>query len=166
MQTEARRLHRGRRKIGSSSAGCDPLRNEHRSSAQNAPVSPLLGIHRVLERRPWRAANLGDPSASLRLDWLKEFPDAEVMIDGESWNASAPGERLLGHLGDGRHHVEIRRHGFRNFSTDIGVRAGETASLNVSLTPKEGVKHNDSVQWTLEFSDPRPLARTCPCPSV
>jgi hypothetical protein len=60
--------------------------------------------------------------------------DAEITIDGEFWNGSEPGDRLLVQLGDGTHHVEIQKHGFRTFSTDVRVRAGETASINVSLS--------------------------------
>jgi hypothetical protein len=63
--------------------------------------------------------------------------DAEVTIDGEFWNGSAPGERLVVQLADGTHHVEIQKNGFRMFSTDVHVRAGETASINVSLSPAE-----------------------------
>jgi hypothetical protein len=55
-------------------------------------------------------------------------------IDPTNANRSLEGvERFLydpaSSIGDGRHHVEIHRHGFRDFSTDIDVRAGETASL-------------------------------------
>jgi hypothetical protein len=60
--------------------------------------------------------------------------DADVTIDGERWNTSAPGERLILQLGEGRHRVEIQRNGFRSLSTEVTVRAGETSSLNVSLT--------------------------------
>jgi hypothetical protein len=60
--------------------------------------------------------------------------DAEVIIDGECWNTSTPGERLVVELERGPHHVLIQKPGFRSFSTDVDVRVGAMASLNVSLS--------------------------------
>jgi hypothetical protein len=33
------------------------------------------------------------------------------------------------------HAVEVRRDGYRTYVTEVDVRGGETATLNVSLTP-------------------------------
>jgi hypothetical protein len=63
--------------------------------------------------------------------------DAEVMIDGEKWQ-SAPGERLVVELSGGPHRVEIRKDGYRTYMTEITVRPGETASLNVAMTRNTG----------------------------
>ncbi len=59
--------------------------------------------------------------------------DAEVLIDGDRWEAPPPGDRLVVQLSDGEHRVEIRREGYRPFSTTVRVRRGETSPLNVSL---------------------------------
>jgi hypothetical protein len=59
--------------------------------------------------------------------------DAEVLIDGERWEASA-GERVLVQLSEGTHRVEVRKSGYRTYSSSVRVRAGETATVNVSLT--------------------------------
>jgi hypothetical protein len=59
--------------------------------------------------------------------------DAEVLIDGERWEASA-GERVLVQLSEGTHRVEVRKSGYRTYTSTVRVRAGETATLNVSLT--------------------------------
>jgi len=59
--------------------------------------------------------------------------DAEVLIDGERWSAPSSQERLVVQLSDGRHHVEVRKEGFETYSSDVQVRRGETATLNVSL---------------------------------
>jgi hypothetical protein len=59
--------------------------------------------------------------------------DAEVWIDGERWEASA-GERVLVELSEGTHRVEVRKSGYRTYTSSVRVRAGETATLNVSLT--------------------------------
>jgi hypothetical protein len=60
--------------------------------------------------------------------------DAEILIDGEQWNPSAPGERLIVQLTGGTHHVEIRKAGYTSFTTDITVQSGEATPLNVSLS--------------------------------
>jgi hypothetical protein len=59
--------------------------------------------------------------------------DAEVLIDGERW-ASSRGDRLTVELPDGRHHVEVLREGYEQYSNDVQVTRGETLSLNVSLS--------------------------------
>jgi hypothetical protein len=55
------------------------------------------------------------------------------LIDGERWEASA-GERVLVQLSEGTHRVEVRKSGYRTYSSSVRVRAGETATVNVSLT--------------------------------
>ena len=59
--------------------------------------------------------------------------DAEVLIDGERWTGPATQERLVVELSRGRHRVEIRKEGYEMYSNDVDVRAGETATLNISL---------------------------------
>lgn len=59
--------------------------------------------------------------------------DAEVLIDDERWEAPAGENRLLVELSEGTHRVEIRKQGFKTYSSTIRVRSGETVSVNVSL---------------------------------
>jgi hypothetical protein len=59
--------------------------------------------------------------------------DAEVLIDGERWEAST-GERVLVHLSDGMHRVEVRKAGFVPYTSTVRIRSGETVNVNVSLT--------------------------------
>jgi hypothetical protein len=59
--------------------------------------------------------------------------DAEVLIDGERWEAST-GERVLVHLSDGMHRVEVRKAGFVTYTSSVRIRSGETVNVNVSLT--------------------------------
>jgi len=47
--------------------------------------------------------------------------DAEIMIDGERWTSSESGERLVVQVPDGRHHLEIRKAGFRTRSEERRV---------------------------------------------
>jgi hypothetical protein len=60
--------------------------------------------------------------------------DASITIDGERWENAPANERLVVQLGTGVHNVEIRKDGYRTYVTDITVRPGETATLNVSLS--------------------------------
>jgi hypothetical protein len=60
--------------------------------------------------------------------------DAQVLIDGEVWQGSLDGERLVIQLGAGMHHVEIKKDGYRSYLTDITVGNGQTRTLNVALT--------------------------------
>jgi PEGA domain-containing protein len=60
---------------------------------------------------------------------------ADVLIDGERWTSS-DAERLVVQVSAGRHHLEIRKSGYRSLSTDINVRGGVTTPLNFSLIPE------------------------------
>ena len=59
--------------------------------------------------------------------------DAEVFIDGERWDAPAGENRLLVELSEGTHRVEVRKAGFKTYTSSITIRSGETITLNVSL---------------------------------
>jgi hypothetical protein len=62
---------------------------------------------------------------------------ASILVDGNRWEGSdTTGERLLLQLSEGRHRVEVQRDGYQPYATDVEVRSGETATLNVSL-PQE-----------------------------
>jgi len=61
--------------------------------------------------------------------------DAEILIDGERWEAPGGGGRLVVDLAEGNHVVEIRKDGHKPYSADVQVRRGRTSSLNVSLPP-------------------------------
>jgi hypothetical protein len=37
-------------------------------------------------------------------------------------------------LTEGTHRIEVRKEGYRSYTSTINVRAGETTSVNVSLT--------------------------------
>lgn len=59
--------------------------------------------------------------------------DAEILIDGERWEATA-GERVLVQLAPGAHRVEVRKSGFKPYSTTVDIRGGQTFTVNVSLS--------------------------------
>jgi PEGA domain len=58
--------------------------------------------------------------------------DAEIAIDGERWEAPG-GERIVVQLSDGTHRVDVRKEGYKPYSSTVRVHAGETTTLNVSL---------------------------------
>jgi hypothetical protein len=59
--------------------------------------------------------------------------DAEVIVDGESWQSPQAGSITL-QLSDGPHRVEVRKPGYRTYITEVRVRRGESTSVNVSLS--------------------------------
>ena len=59
--------------------------------------------------------------------------DAEVLVDGERWNAPQDQDRIAVQLSEGRHHVEIRKAGFSTYAEDVLIRSNNTLTLNVSL---------------------------------
>jgi hypothetical protein len=58
--------------------------------------------------------------------------DADILIDGDRWTGNGD-DRLVVQLSPGQHRIEVRKDGYRPFSTDLEIRAGESAPLNVSL---------------------------------
>jgi hypothetical protein len=75
------------------------------------------------------------PAADVATIAIRVQPaDAEVLIDGERWEGPAPDEQLVLEVVAGVHRIEIRRDGYRSYSSDVDLRAGETERLNVSLS--------------------------------
>lgn len=64
-------------------------------------------------------------------------PDADIFIDGEPWEGSANGERLVVQVSDGTHRVEVRKDGYETFTRTVTVRPGDTATINVSLSRRD-----------------------------
>jgi hypothetical protein len=60
--------------------------------------------------------------------------DAVVIIDGERWDSPEGGSRLVVQLSGGSHRIEVRKEGFRTYTSTIEIRPGEAQSLNISLT--------------------------------
>ena len=60
--------------------------------------------------------------------------DAVVTIDGERWDSPEGGSRLQVQLAPGVHRIDVRKDGFRTFSTTVTIRPGATETLNVSLS--------------------------------
>ena len=59
-------------------------------------------------------------------------PDAEITLDGQKQNLTS-GNRFVIQLGEGVHHLVIKKSGFDTFETDLQIRRGRTLSFDVSL---------------------------------
>lgn len=96
--------------------------------AEAAPAAPT---------RPTPPRVAVEPSAFGTLAIRVQPPDAEILIDGEPWQAPAELGRLVVQVAEGRHQVEVRKVGYEIFTTEIEVRRGETVPLNVSLLRRD-----------------------------
>jgi hypothetical protein len=61
--------------------------------------------------------------------------DATLVVDGEPWRGPRTQDRIIVQLAEGTHRVRVEKAGFQPFAVDVDVRAGETTSFNVTLTP-------------------------------
>lgn len=86
----------------------------------------------------WTAPDSGPPAddpaspygiLAVRID----PPDAQVFIDGEAWEAVAGQAELVVHLPAGWHTLEVRKDGYRPFSTKIEVGEGQRMRLRAEL---------------------------------
>ena len=94
-----------------------------RPVARSAPSTPGAPVSRDL------ASTSETGTLALRV----QPNDAVVTIDGERWDGSRDAERLVVQLAPGVHRIEIRKEGYRPYSSDVTVRRGETEALNVAL---------------------------------
>jgi len=99
-----------------------PPPNPSAAPERRAPVEP-----REPRTAPARVNDYG--TLALRV----QPADAEVLIDGEKWAGSQGDDRLEVQLSTGQHNLEVRKDGFRIYSTDVTIRGGETSTLNVAL---------------------------------
>jgi PEGA domain len=60
--------------------------------------------------------------------------DADILVDGEEWNAPEGDDQFVIELAEGPHRIEVRKGGFQSYTTTVRVRRGESVRLNVSLT--------------------------------
>jgi hypothetical protein len=74
----------------------------------------------------------GSPATIGTLTLHVQPANAEVWIDGERWVSSNQG-RFIIQLPEGPHQIEVRSAGYREYSSEIQVRDGESVPLNVSL---------------------------------
>jgi hypothetical protein len=90
-----------------------------RASEGSAPPSPP----------PASADNTAFGAIAIRV----QPADADVLINGDRWEGPAFDEALVVQLAPGRYDIEVRKDGYRPYVTQVEVRSGQTAPLNVSL---------------------------------
>jgi len=93
----------------------DPPRTEPRQGPPTAPEEP------VIDPRPF-----GTLSVSVTPS------DAEITLDGQKQSLTS-GNRFVIQLGEGVHHLVIRKNGYDTFETDLQIRRGRTLSFDVNL---------------------------------
>jgi len=104
---------------------------------QNAPRDP--GRTRPLPERS------GDRRAPESHDFgtlnVRVQPaDAVITIDGERWDSPGGGSRLIVQLAAGEHRIEVRKDGFKTYTSTVQLRPGESQTVNVSLPPGGGLQ--------------------------
>jgi hypothetical protein len=81
---------------------------------------------------PQPAARSAEAVGFGTLDIFVQPASAEVTIDGQRWVTSDEGHFMV-QVPAGKHRVEIKKPGYRQFATEIEVGDGQTVPLNVSL---------------------------------
>jgi hypothetical protein len=93
--------------------------------------------------RPARGTAMESQAPPARADRPSEFgslllrvrpSDADVLVDGEVWNAPQGEDQFVIELAEGPHRIEVRKEGFQTYVATVRVRRGESVRLNVSLT--------------------------------
>ena len=105
-----------------------------RPEPQGPPPRGGAPMPRPGDRSPDRDLARGDRFGTLSV--RVQPADAEIVIDGERWEAPG-GERILVELAEGTHRVEVRKAGHRTYNSTVRIRSGETVTLNVSLPQGE-----------------------------
>jgi len=100
---------------------------------QQPPPPPQSGEPRMEPVPPPPPQNRGGELGTLNLRVQPE--DAAVTIDGERWDSPQGGSRLTVQLAPGAHRIEVRKDGFRTYTSTIQIRPGEQQALSVSLPP-------------------------------
>jgi hypothetical protein len=101
----------------------------HRAQPYRAPAGQRMGP-------PPRAGQQSQFGSLL----LRVRPaDAEILVDGEVWDAPKGEDQFVIELTEGPHRIEVRKGGFQTYTTTVRVRRGDTVRLNVSLTTGGGL---------------------------
>lgn len=110
--------------------------------AEPRPVAPAGGPPAASERSsgpmgrraPDRDPTMRAGDTSFGAIAIRVQPaDAEVIIDGERWEGPTDDDALVVQIAPGAHRIEVRKDGYRSYTAQIDVGAGQTAPLNVSL---------------------------------
>ena len=97
------------------------------------PPPPPAGQPRMEPQPQGPPRNRGGDLGTLNLRVQPE--DAIVTIDGERWDSPQGGSRLVVQLAPGSHRVEVRKDGFKPYTSTIQILSGQQQTINVSLPP-------------------------------
>jgi hypothetical protein len=98
------------------------------------PQAPADGDHPAGPPPPPASVESHGPSNFGALAIRVQPAGATVVIDGQEWTALQSDGPMVIELREGSHEIEVKSEGFSTFRKNVRVRAGETVSLNVSLT--------------------------------
>ena len=104
-------------------------RNRGRPDAYGRPERDRSERPMPRDREPARPERAAFGTLAIRV----QPGDAEVVVDGETWEAPDASERLVLELPEGEHRVEVRKDGYSTYASSVRIRAGDTTTLNVSL---------------------------------
>jgi hypothetical protein len=122
----------GQPQYGQQPYGQPPYGQEPYPQQPPPPQAPPQAGQPRMEPVPQRPPqNRGGELGTLNLRVQPE--DAIVTIDGERWDSPQGGSRLVVQLAPGTHRVEVKKDGFRTYTSTIQIRPGEPQTLNVSL---------------------------------
>jgi hypothetical protein len=124
----------------------EPLAPGEVGEARPVPAAPPVSVQpsRPLPRDPRGVPPASAPppnpapptpatSITGRLTIQVQPADADVVIDGQPWPASPGQDMFVLDLSEGRHVIQVRKPGYVGYLTEVEVRRGEAATLNVSL---------------------------------
>jgi hypothetical protein len=97
------------------------------------PAKPPAPPSAAAAERDTAPGNTSYGSVAIRV----QPADADVLIDGERWEGRTGNEALVVQLSAGSHQIEVRKEGYRTYTTRVDVRGGETSPMNVSLSRGE-----------------------------
>jgi hypothetical protein len=110
--------------------------SEGAAAAQGPPPGPRRRPGPI-RRGPDRSPSAVQASRSGTVAIRVQPGDAEILIDGERWaHGSGADDRLIVQLADGPHQIEAQKDGYRPMSVEVEVRRGETAPVNIILSPQ------------------------------
>jgi PEGA domain len=129
------RMPYGGQPYGGTAQAPDP--NDPNAQPQPQPVQPgqpyTYGGGRTARRGGQVTARATDPSEFGTLSVRVQPSDATILVDGERWNTPEGQTGFSIQMAPGRHRVEVRKEGYRGFTTDVQIEPGDLTPLNVSL---------------------------------
>lgn len=97
------------------------------------PMGPPMGRQPVGRPPVDRPADRQDRALFGTLLIRVQPAGAEILIDGERWETPQGETRLAVDVVEGNHRIEIRKDGYKPYTSSVRLRRGETLPVNVSL---------------------------------